>query len=155
MINSLDSSTSPPQLPYVPLCPFWMEMLHLRAMPLTESAQTHSFHVPQTATLHQSGSREEAVTAGWRCLSVQGGQHTSIFQQSVSHPYRGSAPFPMMQTVSLRQWLTALLPAPPEPLAGGGPSRMTDDIGLLQAGAEGSHTKYSRCHLRRTQTFRK
>lgn len=38
----------------------------------------------------------------------------------------------MMQTVSLRQWLAALLPAPPETLAGGGPSRMTDDIGLLQ-----------------------
>lgn len=56
--------------------------------------------------------------------------------------------------LSLWQHSAALLPAPRETLAGGRPPSVSDDMGPLQAGAEGSHTKYARCHLRRTQTCR-
>lgn len=47
----------------------------------------------------------------------------------------------VIQTVFLWQGLAASLPAPRGTLAGGGSPRMSDDVGLLQAVAEGSHNE--------------
>lgn len=137
--------------------PFWMEMFHLRAMPLVDRPKHTPLMPPQTAKLHPSGSREERARQGGSVALPLGARVDGTHQSpsSASHPEWVSIHFTIIQMVCLWQCLAALLPAPWGTLAGGGPPTMSDDVSLLQAVAEGCLTKYSRHHLSRAQMSRK
>lgn len=135
--------------------PFWTEMFHLRVTPFFESTQTHSFNAAsrQPNSTHLGAERSKLGRVAIPLCAGAGHIHQS--QGNASHPERVSIHFTIRQAVSLWQCLAALLPAPPGTLAGGGPPAMSDDVGFLQAVAEGSLTKYSRHHLSSAQRSRK
>jgi hypothetical protein len=99
VINSLDRSMSPPQLLNMLLSSF------LDGNIPSPSPTPHWINPDTLAQCHPKQpttlvwSREEGKTAGWSFLSVQGGRHTSISQQSISHVIRVSIHFAVMQTV--------------------------------------------------------
>ena len=130
-------------------------MFHLRVMPFIESTQTHSFNAAsrQPSPTRKGAKRSKPGRVAIPLCAGAGRIHQS--QGSASHPEQVSIHFTIRQTVSLWQCLAALLPAPPGTLAGGGPPTMSDDVGFLQAVAEGSLTKYSRHHLSSAQRSRK
>ena len=155
VMNSLDSTLSPSQVLNMPLsslldgnvpsqscAPRWINPDTLLQCRLKEPSYTR-----QGAEKRDPGSVAVPLRAG------VDGTHQS--PRSASHPQWVSIHFTIIQMVSLWQCLAALLPAPWGTLAGGGPPTVSDDVGLLQAVAEGCLTKYSRHHLSRAQMPRK
>lgn len=119
------------------------------------SQPSHPPPIPpqQPSYPHQEAERREQ--GGVTTPLCAGVDHVHPSPSSAFHPKWVTIHLAGMQMVSLRQCLAALLPGPQGTLAGGGPPTARDDVGLLQAVADESHTQYTRRHLYRTQTSRK
>lgn len=121
--------------------PIWTDAPSQSHAP-TESNQTHSFNAtPNSQAALVREKRGAGRGTGWLLLSVWGWRAPINLPVVCFPSLDGFHPLYSDTDGLLLAMFAALLPAPRGTLAGGGSPRMSDDVGLLQVVAEGSHNE--------------